>query len=408
MSVPKNNKRPRVEEDPYVFAKRSRSENATERKQLLDDEEAEIKKEQDAVAALLAAQKSARVFSPTPGTRNDGQFHLTFVQMGQGDCIIMATPQGSVIVVDCGTNSKEQGNIAFKRRVQPIVNSAKFLKNDKNIDVLVLTHPDSDHYDQLATVFGMNQVKVGAVYHIFSIGDYRSGAQWVRKHVAHERFIYKAVHNKDGGIGAITLEGNDVPAGGAGAKVGQLDAGGGIRILDEPDCKVAILAADVYLDYAKDNDGADHKNRGSIVLLIEVFGKKVLLCGDATRSTEHYLLKVRNDSRLSEVDIVHVAHHGSDLTSSGIDFVQKVNPKLMAVISAGKKGVVSHHLPSWKVVDRYVAQFAAAGRAKVAKHVTLAYDTGLSLYLSQPKEQEYPVYVTGSAYTIPISWEKPA
>src|SRR4051795_11468447 len=58
----------------------------------------------------LKLRKVAEDDALDEGTRGDGVFYLTFLQMGQGDGAIMSTPQGKIVMIDCGTVSTDGEN----------------------------------------------------------------------------------------------------------------------------------------------------------------------------------------------------------------------------------------------------------------------------------------------------------
>jgi beta-lactamase superfamily II metal-dependent hydrolase len=350
--------------------------------------------------ARLAEQASTR---PTgnPGERNDGRFYMSFIEMGQGDCAIICTPEGRIIMVDCGTNSQDKELAkAYLARIKGVLQLPKYLGKSKAIDMLILTHPDKDHYNRLEKL--TDDFQILSVYHSSTISGYGTAGTWLS---GLTDLIQRVTLNKDGTTrGENSLGGGAIPAIVDGeSKVGRFDATlNGLIVVDEPGkCQITLLASDVAYDYAGDDDGAEHRNRGSIVTLIEVFSRRILLCGDATRSTEHFLLLNANrEAKLKDLDIVQAGHHGSDVTSSSQRFVQKLNAKHRVIISTGRRGQASHHLPGWAVIDRYVNQFTADSRANDPKsHAVSAWDITKSLANPFVYDIYQPVYTTGSSGT---------
>jgi competence protein ComEC len=87
-------------------------------------------------------------------------------------------------------------------------------------------------------------------------------------------------------------------------------------------------------------------NDQSLVLLAEVFGRRLLLTGDVEATAERRLL-ARNPAALL-CDVLKVAHHGSQ-TSSSSAFLAAARPRL-ALISAGRRNPYGHPAP--EVLDR--------------------------------------------------------
>ncbi|WP_329222713.1 hypothetical protein OG352_36210 [Streptomyces sp. NBC_01485] len=368
-------------------------------------------------------QAAARRKPGAPGERNDGSLHIAFIQMGQGDCIVLCTPEGRVILFDCGAlgTEKEDENLTDAEADQALVdraletlNNPKFLGKVKEIDILILTHPDADHCNKLKKVLP-DGCKIYKCYHSAQFGEYTGGeaSTFLRKKVK-DPAILRVVKNHDplnGVNGEVSLNGTSVKAATTKEKIDRLDGKGqkdgkgdqdGILIVDEKDCKVSILAAGVTKDYAKDH--STDPNRGSIVTLVEAFGEKLLLCGDATTSTEKFLLNTAKD-RLKDVTVVQAAHHGSITTSSSPEFVDRVNPKIV-VASAGMQ-IPKHHHPSYEVIQGYVDKLEKEKRIDRLKdeHETFVWEPNKGGNYSHGSIwSRRKVYTTGSQGTVTLDY----
>jgi beta-lactamase superfamily II metal-dependent hydrolase len=392
-----------------VKKRKTRSQTKPER----DARVAAIRAQIAADAAALALQRAQDVAARPPapaGNRGDGQLHMAFIRVGQGDCAVMSTPAGQVVVFDCGTDSKEgETDAQFVNRLQAILSNAKFLRHRDIIDVLIMTHPDTDHYNQLENVLG-DDYTIHNCYHSDAADQYSAGqtSTWVAGCLEHQTGFKRVVHNRDnanGVAGSLSLNGVAVPAAGGGIFVDRLDGQGGILIVNEPNCKVSILAAGVTYDY--NGDSSNFRNRGSVVTLIEANGVKILMCGDATISTEQYLRNT-NAARITNLRAVQAGHHGSINTSSSQAFINLVNPQLV-VASAGRQ-IVMHHLPSKEVIRRYVARLTAAGRVQLAvAHETSFYvpGGGPGGYNWDSVFHKYEVFTTGSRNTVYLTIPAP-
>ena len=80
-----------------------------------------------------------------------------------------------------------------------------------------------------------------------------------------------------------------------------------------------------------------NENDNSNVIYTELDGYKFMFMGDASITTEQEILKKYN---LPGIDVLKVGHHGSK-TSSGKEFIDKINPKY-SIISVGKKNRYGH------------------------------------------------------------------
>ncbi len=88
------------------------------------------------------------------------------------------------------------------------------------------------------------------------------------------------------------------------------------------------------------NDGND-LNDSSIVTELDYGKTKYLFMGDATT-------KIEKQIEWNKVDILKVAHHGSD-SSTSQEFLDKISPKY-AIISVGNSN--SHDFPKAEIIER--------------------------------------------------------
>ncbi len=89
---------------------------------------------------------------PVLGT---GRLHVTFVDVGQGDCIFIQGPSGRTCLVDGGGKPHTTGSNVGERVVVP------FLKSEglDRLDLMILTHPHDDHMNGLLPVLKELDVK---------------------------------------------------------------------------------------------------------------------------------------------------------------------------------------------------------------------------------------------------------
>ncbi|MEW9552242.1 ComEC/Rec2 family competence protein [Nonomuraea sp. NPDC050783] len=345
---------------------------------------------------------------PPAGSRGDGTFRLTHLRMGAGDCTIMCTPEGRVVLVDCGTNDSEQAPADFAAMAADVLESKEYLLNYPRIDVVILTHPDKDHYNQLAQLLPQTAIP-RTVYHSDERKEYAKGgwlnrvegyddlcrrvelsADQAEREISEKKGKSRVTKKVKTAIGYTRLAGGTIPSSGT-PEEEKLDGdGGGLVVLYEKGaCKITILAGMVQYDYEDDKD--DGTNRASLVTLVEVYDKSFLLLGDATRSTERYLVNQRA-AKIKNVDYTTAGHHGSNRTSTGQFFVDAVDPVRQATVSAGKKGLDAHRLPSWQVIDRYQIRLNASGRGKYPKHTVSAWPDAGDVV---EKQVEEGVFTTG-------------
>ena len=66
----------------------------------------------------------------------DGFLHIYILDIGQGDSTLIETPEGRYILIDAGEDSYK-----LQTELQKIIPWYK-----KSLDIIILTHPDKDHY----------------------------------------------------------------------------------------------------------------------------------------------------------------------------------------------------------------------------------------------------------------------
>lgn len=364
---------------------------------------AQKKEEADTAAGdydMLGAAPGATAVS------GDGKLYVSYVDAGQGDCTLIRTPGGRRIVIDCGHDPKSPdysgrppagngkvvnpvtaANERKARKLAHAVASADCLGGDSHLDVLVLTHGDRDHVNVVAQA--LRGKTVGSVYYS---GQYGAYPKTVQKLFNTKGTIVRPTTDAsigtgrppdvknvtcrpgdggpEAGIRLGTATGTAETLGTAGAKGVGVDVeedGGGITILAEDDCTVSILASNVPRgggsvldsdDVAITDGDSGGRNCGSVVVLVEAFRTwKLLFCGDATLSTEQFLVAQYAD-RIAGTHWLRVAHHGSALTSSSPEFINAVQPQNV-VISAGRQYSGERHA-RWHAVKRYLEWFAAS------------------------------------------------
>jgi len=207
-------------------------------------------------------------------------FEVVFFDVRQGDSIFIETPQRRQILIDGGPDSSILGKLA---KEMPFY--------DRTIDLIILTHPEHDH------IFGLLEVlKRYKVNNILWTGVVRKTPEWEEW----DKLIKKE-----------------------GAKIW----------IAEANRRVVLSDSSIDILYPVENlEGREIKatNNTSIVCKL-VFNKtSFLFTGDIEKPAELDL--AGNNSNLNS-DVLKVAHHGSK-TSSSLQFLKKVSPKV-AVISVG-------------------------------------------------------------------------
>jgi competence protein ComEC len=245
-----------------------------------------------------------------------GRLAVTFLDVGQGEAILIESPEGHRILVDGGP-SGEAITSALGRHL-PFY--------DRRLDLVVLTHPQLDHIGGLPTV-----IDEYAVDHVVATPANSDSAAY--------RVWSEALHV------------NNVPL--VPAERGQtIDLGDGAQL--------AVVSAG-QPDYAAS------VNDTSLVLRLTMGGISFLLTGDITAVGEAALVRSGADLQTT---VLKIAHHGS-LTSTSPDFVTRTSP-LVDVISVGANNRYGHP------TDAVLARLAGDLVLRTDQHgdITLSTDGG--------------------------------
>ena len=218
----------------------------------------------------------------------DGRLHVCFLDVGQGDAILIQAPDGRQILVDGGPSPSAL--LDQLGEVLPFW--------DRSLDVVVLTHPDADHVSGLLPLFERYQVT--AIVDSVAPGE-KGTESWLAA------------------VGA--------------AKASRQVASSGMRI-------AAGQVVLTVLNPADGNVAADDGNNGSVVLRLDYGQSSVLLTGDAEGDAESAMLQAGVPVR---ADVLKVGHHGSNASTSPA-FLAAVQPRV-AVISVGAENWFGHPAP---------------------------------------------------------------
>lgn len=236
-------------------------------------------------------------------SKQGGSDYLKFalLDVGQGDALYIEAPNGNKVLVDGGPPHS---------LLAPLSKMMNF--GEKNINAIVVTNPDADHYAGFIDL--LKNYNVGAVIEPGTISKTKT---------------YALFEN-------IVL----------GKKIPDVWARKGMRIILDKDSGVEL---DVLFP---DRDVSNWKtNDGSIVMKLTYKNTSAMLTGDATKFTESLILE-NNPSRDLKSDILKVGHHGSH-TSTGEDFVKEVDPSF-AGISDGKGNTYGHpHQETLDTLNKY-------------------------------------------------------
>ena len=210
---------------------------------------------------------------------------LHFIDVGQGDCTLLQTNSGSVLI-DCG--EKEYGD--------DVVAYLEALEIDE-LEYFIITHPDSDHMG--CAYYILENIKVNN----FIINGKEKSAS----------FFEKALD---------VIESKNI--------VSDIALPGDIYI-------VGALHLEILGPRVDDIDDLD-SNDSSLIVYATYGSKSFLFTGDAEKEGEELLLKY--DSHSIDCDIFSAGHHGAK-TSNSLALLQAATPDYV-IVSCGKDNSYGH------------------------------------------------------------------
>jgi len=277
-----------------------------------------------ALAGCLVA--SGSLFLRDLQRRSSDEMHVTFLDVGQGDSVLLEGPGGFVILVDGGGRYDESFDTGA-RVVEPVLRA----RGIGRVDLVVLSHPHPDHLNGLLRILA--RFPVGALW--TSGDDGRNPKYRELMNLARER-----------GINTPT----PAPFEHKGVRVQPLGPWMGDRVGPPPGLDV---------------------NNASLVLRVSYAGRSVLLTGDIGIDGEAELVARKDVGFPLASDVIKVPHHGSRTSSSDM-LLASVRPSL-AVVSVGKHN--TFHLPSSATLARYESRGVPVHRTDREGAVTVTVDS---------------------------------
>lgn len=246
---------------------------------------------------------------------------VTFLDVGQGDCIFVRTASGEVFLFDCGSSSRSQ---VGKYILLP------FLKYHgiQRIDAVFVSHPDADHCNGIRELFAMSGAED------ISIGELVLPA--IDEEAREEAFSSL--------IQAAEQSGEGTPA--------------GIRYIRAGD-RLNMEGGTFTCLHPLEGYGSEDTNAYSECFYIELYGKKgegdrrtgavtLLLTGDVEGEGEELLLQELKNRDIGNITVLKVAHHGSR-NSTGEELLAQLKPSV-SVISCGQDNGYGH--PHEELLER--------------------------------------------------------
>lgn len=277
--------------------------------------------------ALVLALFVLLLWQPRRPETARGKLELTAIDVGQGDSLLVAFPDGKLMIVDGG------GIPVFGNRPKPrldigedVVSPYLWSRGIRRVDTIVLTHAHDDHAGGIPALienFRPKELWTGAT---------PPSDTWSRI-VSQARLFHVKI---------VPMES------------GRHFQFGGTRI-------TMLSPPAAYIP------SASPRNNDSLVFRISFGSQSFLLTGDMEKQMENRLVQ---GGLLSHADVLKVAHHGSR-TSSTLPFLDLVHPEV-AVVSVGADNLF--RLPNPDVMERLEDEHAEVLRTDQYGLITVIGD----------------------------------
>ncbi|HZL67581.1 MAG TPA: ComEC/Rec2 family competence protein [Candidatus Limnocylindrales bacterium] len=273
------------------------------------------------LAGLLIAAVWIVLFPPKPQWQ-PGVLEVTAIDVGQGDSLLLITPEGKTLLMDAGGtpgNARSDFDVG-----EEVVSPYLWSRGIRRLDAAAISHAHGDHLGGMRSVisnFQPRELWYGVESPSRGFRDVeqaaRSNHMGLKPFVAGESFEFGRVH---------------------------------VRVLNpQPGWQPR--------DPPQDDE--------SLVLRLQYGGSSVLLLGDAHKRIEKLLVDEAPQS-----DLLKVGHHGS-ATSSSPEFLAAVKPRY-AVVSVGFYN--SFKLPREDVMERYADAHIPTYRTDLSGAVSFYLD----------------------------------
>jgi competence protein ComEC len=266
-----------------------------------------VRPEEWGAALALGAFTILIATHPFPPNLERGKLEVTVLDVGQGDSIFTAFPDGRTMLIDGGGLAGSEWAGGYRTGIdvgEEVVSPYLWSRGLKRLDVVALTHAHHDHLDGLHAV----------------LANFRVGELWIGRDEETPAFENLLAEARARGVAIVHQ-----------TQGAQFDWDGAKGDVLWPPVEPSVTEA---------------SNDDSLVMRISDGSERFLLPGDAQQKVEDLL--VAQHAPL-DATFLKVPHHGSK-TSSTEGFVAAVAPQV-AVVSVGEGNPFGHPVES--VVERY-------------------------------------------------------
>lgn len=275
-----------------------------------------------------------------------GVLTIRFLDVGQGDSILITSPEGKSVIIDGGKSESRMRELIRQYDI-------------RNVSMVVATHADADHITGLIPVVALNKPQL-----------------FVNNGLSHPTQTWQKLLN-----------------------IAQLAGTKGLKAVGNQ----VVNLGSVKLTLLAPPTGMADQNTNSVGVLVQYGAFRALMTGDSETPETDAWLRTLPASLLGPVDVYKSIHHGA-ANGDSLKWLQAVKPKNV-VISVGQPNSYGH--PTKTALDLYRKVGATTYRTDQQGTVTVTVQPGGKFEITTEKGGA-PKVTPAAAPTTPVVTPTPA
>lgn len=304
--------------------------------------------------------------------KDPNYIYFYFFDMAQGDCTLIKLPEDKWLLIDCGTvRNYDSPEVTYS------LSTIKSLVTNKELEYVIITHADEDHYDLMNVLCDKHEIKIKNLYFGAegTTTNPLSKFPYVKKRKSPNGFGTKVLSQKwvdfayqvninnsekfllrwdiNNMTRVVNKKTENIPP----TRISPDPFPCPYPIFETPEVKVSLLVGNTPIPASapkshKENNSSYDKNTRSIATLVEITNNnlKLLLRGDSTDYTDDALTTMYKDTpTLQNLYFSTIPHHGSNLHCNA-----KTWGAPRSLVSANNLILQFHH-PNKEAIEKYAA-----------------------------------------------------